>query len=376
MRRWCARSVDSIHLRRFCRIALTERVPHESTVRKLTRRLGPDVIDEITRAVIEKATRERRFITRAVRIDSTVVESDIRYPNDAALAVDATRVLAREAKKLRRLAGAGARGVRDRSRRAGQKLRAISRTVARRTGQAKTIVLRLTGEAGELVGQSVREARALADQLRDRARGRGAKAKQRAAQRLDELADLADKIARQIAQRLAGERIGDRLVSMADPDARPIRKGKLRAPTEFGYVFQFAELTENTRRGARGLILPAPTKIGSPNEADLLGETAAEIRQARLGRATSHWTAASNPAPSPSTCPTPARSSSPAGNPPAADTATAGWRATASAPKAASATSNAATATPKPARGLDGARTSVGWSILTYNLDTLAIRDA
>jgi IS5 family transposase len=83
---------DSIHLRRFCRNALSERVPDESTVRKLTRRLRPDVIDEITRAVIDKATRERRLTARAVRIDSTVVESDIRYPNDAALAAVATRV--------------------------------------------------------------------------------------------------------------------------------------------------------------------------------------------------------------------------------------------------------------------------------------------
>ena len=208
---------DSIHLRRFCRIALSARVPDESTVRKLTRRLGPEVIDEITRAVIEKATRERRFVGRAVRIDSTVVESDIRYPNDASLAADATRVLAREARKVKRLAGTAARGVRDRSRSAAKKLRAISRTVARRTGQAKTIVLRLTGEAGELVGRSVREARKLARQLRDRARGRGARAKQRAAERLDELADLAEKVARQITQRLAGQKITDRLVSMADP---------------------------------------------------------------------------------------------------------------------------------------------------------------
>jgi len=55
---------DSLHLRRFCLIALTERVPDESTVRKLTRRLGAEVVDEITRAVMTKATRERRFITR------------------------------------------------------------------------------------------------------------------------------------------------------------------------------------------------------------------------------------------------------------------------------------------------------------------------
>src|SRR4029453_3989329 len=40
---------DSLHLRRFCRIALTERVPDESTIRKLTRPLGPRVIAESTR---------------------------------------------------------------------------------------------------------------------------------------------------------------------------------------------------------------------------------------------------------------------------------------------------------------------------------------
>ena len=43
---------DSIHLRRFCRISLTERVPDESTVRKLTRRIGPETVSEITRAMI------------------------------------------------------------------------------------------------------------------------------------------------------------------------------------------------------------------------------------------------------------------------------------------------------------------------------------
>ena len=46
---------DSIHLRRFCRIGLTERVPDESTVRKLTRRLGAEVVHEITRELIGKA---------------------------------------------------------------------------------------------------------------------------------------------------------------------------------------------------------------------------------------------------------------------------------------------------------------------------------
>src|ERR671915_234199 len=65
---------DSLHLRRFCLISLDERVPDESTVRKLTRRLGPDVVAELTRAVIAKASREARFRARALRIDSTVIE--------------------------------------------------------------------------------------------------------------------------------------------------------------------------------------------------------------------------------------------------------------------------------------------------------------
>ena len=64
---------DSLHLRRFCRLGLSERTPDESTVRKLTRRLGPEIVDEITRVVIGKAQREARFRPRAVRVDSTVV---------------------------------------------------------------------------------------------------------------------------------------------------------------------------------------------------------------------------------------------------------------------------------------------------------------
>ena len=273
---------DSLHLRRFCRIALTERVPDESTIRKLVRRFGAEVIDEITRAVITRVTSgERRFVARAARIDSTVVEADVRYPTDLGLAADATGALARQAAATADLAGGDAPRVQNRSRAVHRRLRRLNRTLAARTGQGKPTALRLTGEAGRLVERSVREARRVAEHLRARARGRGARAKLAAAQRIDELADRASTVARQIHQRLAGERISDRLVSMADPDARPIRKGKLRHPTEFGYVVQLAEVCENTRRGARGLIIPASSQIGSANEPDLLPATAGELR--RLG---------------------------------------------------------------------------------------------
>ena len=273
---------DSLHLRRFCLFALSERVPDESTVRKLTRRLGAEVVNEITRAVIGKAERETRFRARAVRIDSTVVEADVRYPSDAVLALQGARALAREGRKLGSLVRGKTVRVVDRSRQIGKTVRAISRTLARRTGKRVQEVIELNAKAGRAMARSVREARRLAAQVRASARGRGAQAKLRAAGRIEQLAARAERVGRQIEARLAGEPITDRLVSLADPDARPIRKGKLGKPNEFGYVAQVAEVTQNTRRGARGYVLPAPSAVGNAGENTLLPDTVSELERLRL----------------------------------------------------------------------------------------------
>lgn len=280
--RWGYRSLvaevsDSIHLRRFCRISLGERVPDESTVRKLTRRIGAEAVNELTRTLIETAVRKKRFRARAVRIDSTVIEADVRYPTDADLAAHGVKVLAREGKKLAALVKERNARVRDRSRQVGRKLRALTRTIRRRTGEAKAEVLALTEQTGELLERSVKEARQLATVARRRATGRGAMAKRKTAERLEELADHCEKVASQIRRRVAGQPINDRIVSLADPDARPIRKGKLGKPNEFGYVSQLAEVTEHTRRGARGLILPPSTQLGNPGEDTLLPDTIGEL---------------------------------------------------------------------------------------------------
>ena len=269
---------DSIHLRRFCRIGMTDRVPDESTVRKLTRRLGAEVVHEITREVIQKARREKRFRPRAARIDSTVVEADVRWPTDAGLAADGVKALAREGRKLAAKIGEKRTTVRDRTRSIGRKLRTLTRTIRKRTGEAKREVLELTEQTGQLLERSIKEARTLAATARRRARGRGAQAKLKAATRLEELADRCEKVTGQIKQRVNGEPIKDRLVSLWDPDARPIRKGKLGKPTEFGYVDQLCEITANTKRGARGFILPPKTQLGNPAENTLLPETAQELK--------------------------------------------------------------------------------------------------
>ncbi len=155
--RWGYRSLvaevsDSIQLRRFCRISLCERVPDESTVRKLARRIGPETVSELTRTLIAGATREKRFRPRAVRIDSTVVEADVKYPTDAGLASHGVRALAREGRKLASSGSARANGG------CGIELAGDGSPVAGdhahdpgSLGEAKAQVLKLTAQTGELL---------------------------------------------------------------------------------------------------------------------------------------------------------------------------------------------------------------------------------
>lgn len=271
---------DSLHLRRFCLLPLHQSAPHESTVRKLTRRLGSDVVDELIRAVIVRAHREKRLRPRAMRVDSTVVEADIRFPTDAGLCDDAVRRLAAAARRIRRAIPTVVGHVRDRSRAVGKRLWALSRALRRRTGEAKQAVQRFTEQAAQQVRSSLREARRLvAEAKRRRAAGPGVSrhGRSRAIAGLEETIELAERVVEQIRKRFAREKIPDRLVSLADPDARPIRRGKPAKPNEFGYVVQFAELTAHTRRGARGLILPPKLQPGSTHDNTLLPETVAEL---------------------------------------------------------------------------------------------------
>lgn len=372
---------DSLHLRRFCRIGLWDRVPDESTVRKLVRRLGAEVVEDICSQVLAEATNPRaggrRFVVRAARIDSTVVEADVRYPTDLGLAQDAARALAREAAQARGLAGAAAPRVKDRSPVIAVRLRRLNRSIAARTGQSKPLALRLTGEAGELLGASIREARRLAVRLRQRARGRGADTKLAAAERLDRLCELAEKVRVQIELRLAGKAITNRLVSISDPDARPIRKGKLNKPTEFGYVMQLTELCENTRRGARGLILPASTGIGSLNESQLLPATGQRLADLDLRPREIALDGGFQAGPVSQHLPAPDRlfiSGQHAPHARKTNRRLAKFRVGA----------EGRISHLKRRYGLDrsrlkghpGARTWAAWSILAYNLDTLALRTA
>lgn len=276
---------DSLHLRRFCLIPLHQRLPAESTVRKLTRRLGHEIVAAVTRGIIAKATRERHFRARALRADSTVMEADIRFPTDAGLCGDAVRSLVNAARKVRAAIPSVTRKVRNRSRAVGRRLRALGRSLRRRNGDAKTAVRRLTEAAAQQVKHTLRDARRLlvqAGRSRSRAKHVSREGRRKAIAKLRTIIAASERIVDQVHKRFNGEKIPNRLVSLADTDARPIRRGKLAKPNEFGYVVQIAEITGHTRRGARGLLLPPKLQAGSTHENALLTETMTEITSLQL----------------------------------------------------------------------------------------------
>ncbi len=200
--------------------------------------------------------------------------------------------------------------------------------------------------------------------------GRGARRARRALQR---------RSTEQIDRRVRGLKISDRLVSLADPDARPIRKGKLGRPTEFGYVAQLCEVTENTRPGARGLILPAAHAPGNPAENRLLPQTAAELDAGRdHGCARSSPMAASMPRRRRDAFPDLARRADPALRPSrtglAERTRKRRARYRTGIEGRISHLKRGYGLRRSRLKGHEGMRTWTGWAILAYDLDTLAIR--
>ena len=90
--------------REFTRIG-GEKVPDDRTMGNLARQLGPEVIEKLHRRVVEIAQEEQIATGRKMRVDTTVVETDIHYPTDSTLLGDGVRVLTRIMKKVTAVAG-------------------------------------------------------------------------------------------------------------------------------------------------------------------------------------------------------------------------------------------------------------------------------
>jgi len=284
----CREVSDSITWRRFCRIPLDGVVPHPTTLMKLTTRCGSAAVDGLNQALLAKAAEAKLLRTTRLRADTTVVPANVSYPTDSGLLARAVRRIAATGRRIQAAGGATRTRLRDRSRSAGKRAHGIAAKLRLRGSQgreeAQATVQRITGELAGLAERAatdaerlvangrraLRRAQAKAEQLaaagaRDAAAGRRRGRLRRAVNDLTKLLDVTRRIAAQTRQRVAGTvpAGATRRVSLHDGDARPIAKGRLGKPVEFGYKAQVVDNTD-------GVVLDHALEQGNPPDAPQL----------------------------------------------------------------------------------------------------------
>jgi IS5 family transposase len=282
----CREAGDSISWQRFARIPLGTRVPHPTTLMKITTRCGDAAVSGLNEALLAKAAAAKLLRTDKVRADTTVVEADVAYPTDSGLLAKAVGKIARTVERIKADGGAIRTRSRDRRRAAGRRARSIAGKLklrgAQQRDEAQATVQRITGELAGLAEAAMGEADAVIRNARRALRKATGQTKGRLQRAINELDTTLQRTRRVVAQtrsRLAGVMpdSSSRLVSLHDPDARPIRKGRLGKPVEFGYKAQIVDNVD-------GVVLDHNVEVGNPADAPQLVPAIERITR-RAGRA-------------------------------------------------------------------------------------------
>jgi IS5 family transposase len=298
----CREVSDSITWRMFCRIPLDGAVPHPTTLMKLTTRCGSAAVDGLNETLLAKAVEAKVLRTNRLRADTTVVPANVAYPTDSSLLAKAVRRIGVTAKRIQAAGGAVRTRLRDRSRAAGKRAHAVASKLRSRAAlgrdEATAAVLKSSGELARLAETAARDAERLlvnaqravrranikAAGLRargehDAAAGRRRGRLVRAVNDLQKLLAATRQIAAQTRQRVSGQTPdgATRRVSLHDGDARPIAKGRLGKPVEFGHK---AQVTDNDD----GVVVDHTVEPGNPADAPQLAPAVARVKK-RTGRA-------------------------------------------------------------------------------------------
>lgn len=267
--------------REFTRIG-SGAVPDDKTIGRLARQLGPEPIAQIHQRLVSIAQQKKVVTGRKMRVDTTVVETNIHYPTDSSLLGDGVRVLTRTMKKITGIVGQAGARLRDRTRSVGRRLREIGRASRSRGGQKQEKLKRSYSKLLDATSRVVSQARRFSEEIVAGVKASTDQSQQAALERLKTGFDTIVPRVRQVMGQTR-ERIfrgvtdsADKIVSIFEPTTEIIRKGKAGKPTEFGKLVKIQE--------AEGQIITSYEVYGKrPSDSDLLVPAIEEHRR-RLGR--------------------------------------------------------------------------------------------
>ena len=269
--------------RAFTRIG-DESVPDAKTLARLGQVLGPQVIEELHQRVVALAQERGVVRGRKLRVDTTVVETNIHYPTDSSLLGDGTRVLTRTMKQIEGKSGGLKRKVRDRMRSIRKRVIAIALSTRllgpqgeRKRKQQYRELLSLTRKVMNQAQRVVEEMNQAPRRRRIRVRG--------LTQTLETMIGRVRQVVKQTKARIfAGlTKSQEKIVSVFEPQTEIIRKGKASKPTEFGKLVKIQE-AENQ------IVTHFEVFAERPADSTLLLPSI-QVHQQRLGR-TPVWVAA------------------------------------------------------------------------------------
>jgi transposase, IS5 family len=235
--------------RQFTRVG-SAKVPDAKTLGRLGIALGPEVIEQIHQRVVAIAQEKKVISGRRMRVDTTVVETNIHYPTDASLLGDGVRVLTRTMKQITKLAGTAGAKMRDRARSTRRCLIQIGRASRSRAEQGqdrmRQCYRRLMAITGRVVGQAKRFAGEIAQGIKH-----GTGLVEQAALEgdrmyLETMIPRVQQVLRQTRERIdhGNTHAPGKIVSLFEPHTEIIRKGKAGKPTEFGKMVKIQEAEE------------------------------------------------------------------------------------------------------------------------------------
>lgn len=263
--------------RTFCRIGV-EKVPDAKTLVRLGQAVGPETIRELHDRLVQIAQARRVVRGRKMRLDTTVVDTNVHYPTDSSLLQDGARVLTRTMKKIGQGVGGLRRKVRNRMRSVTKRVIAIAYAQRYKGAEGEQQRRREYRELLHVTRQILNDTRGVLEEVAALPKRRRSRVQQ-AAQQLEVFSERVRGVVRQTKARIVDgiTQWPGKLVSLFEPHTEIIRKGKAGKPNEFGKLVQLQE--------AENQIITHYEVFGErPSDQHLL-VAAVEAHRQKLGRA-------------------------------------------------------------------------------------------